>query len=310
MDQADKLRQIVWEQKETTQSGDSSDTRFKKELLSSQPLERKSCRVIAVTSGKGGVGKSNLVTNLALALASCNKQVLVLDADLGLANVDVLVGINPRYNLSHAISGKKLLSDIVVSGPLDVKIVPGATGIWELANLDDGKREKLLADLHALESHFDFVLIDTGAGISRNVLGFVLSAHDVVVVTTPEPTAVMDAYSLIKVTVQQAPRTNLHLVVNMAQNDADANQTSQKILLVSQRFLGVKVNSLGTVFADRNVSQAVTLQQPFFLTFPSCRASRCVRKIAQRILTLDAESNGERGLSGFLKKLLTQITKI
>jgi flagellar biosynthesis protein FlhG len=160
---------------------------------------QKPVRVISVTSGKGGVGKTNVVTNLALALAKAGKQVLIWDADLGLANIDVLLGLKPEFNIHHLLNGEKSLNEILVEGPNGVRIMPASSGIQELASLGEGQKVRLLAELDEYDDDLDFLLIDTGAGISGNVMYFNMAAQERIVVVTPEPTSITDAYALVKV---------------------------------------------------------------------------------------------------------------
>ncbi|MGM0651876.1 MAG: AAA family ATPase, partial [Bacillota bacterium] len=172
------------------------------------------CRVIAVSSGKGGVGKTSLVLNLGLSLIKMDYRVVVIDADLGLANLDVMLNVMPRYSLSDVISGEKSLRDIMINGPLDLKIIPGSSGIYDLANLDQVKRGLLLDQLKGIEEEGDYILIDTAAGISRNVLSFIGAADDFILITTPEPTALADAYGMLKVLTEKQLKSRSLVVVN------------------------------------------------------------------------------------------------
>lgn len=290
-DQAKKLRELA--EKKRKGSKKAQD----------KMLSRSNKRVIAVASGKGGVGKTNLVINLGIALARSAKKILVLDADLGLANVDVLLDINPKYNLQHLISGQKSLSDIIVEGPNQIKIVPGGSGIIELADMTDGQRERLISSFVELENQSDITLIDTGAGISKNVLSFILAAGEVLILTTPEPTAITDAYGLIKVINQKDIDVDIKLLVNMASNEKEAKEVSERISLVSKQFLNKHIEDFGFVLRDSAISQAVKRQQPFILSFPYSDASKCINRIANRFDdTAPKTSNGE-GLRGFLSKL-------
>jgi flagellar biosynthesis protein FlhG len=201
-------------------------------------------RVIVVTSGKGGVGKTNITVNLALALAKREKRTVLFDADLGMANVDVILGVSPKATLGDVIAGRKTLEEILLPVGEYMHIVPGGSGIHELADLDQQQLEGFVRDLAGLEDRADFILVDTGAGISRGVLNFVLAAHEVLVVTTPEPTAITDAYGLIKAIDQHNPLAQVRLIINMAESEQEARAVAQKLIMIVDRFLDVEVSYL------------------------------------------------------------------
>ncbi len=240
-------------------------------------------RVIAVTSGKGGVGKTNLTVNLGLALARTSKRVFLLDADLGLANIDVLLGLTPTHTLYDVLYGGKRLEDIVVSGPFEVQIIPGGAGIQELANLDSAERARLINMLSYLRTA-DFLLIDTGAGISRNVLGFVAAAQEVILVVTPEPTSLTDAYSLIKILARYKVHSEISLVVNRATSEQEAEQAAAKLKLVCGEFLKFTVRHIGSIGEDPVVVRAVKNQEPFITAAPNSMAARDVQNLARYFL--------------------------
>lgn len=248
-------------------------------------------RVLAVASGKGGVGKTNVAVNLAVSFARQGFQVIVLDCDLGLANVDALLGLHPKYTLQHVLTRQRRLEDVILDGPAGIRIVPGASGLSELADLSDAQREDLMTRLGGIDGMADIVILDTGAGISANVLQFVVASGDVLVVTTPEPTAITDAYALIKVATLKTNRgrgdapLRLRLVVNQTINDAEARETSTNIVTVAKRFLEVEVEALGGIPSDPAVMRAVRAQGPFTLLTPRSPASLAVERLAQRILS-------------------------
>jgi flagellar biosynthesis protein FlhG len=260
-----------------------------------------SLRVIAVTSGKGGVGKTNVVVNLAIALAQMGKRVMILDADLGMANVDVLMGLIPRYNLMDVIQGQKSIKDIVLRGPANVGLIPGGSGLQELANLEYYQRERLLHGLQVFEEEADFLLIDTGAGISKNVIGFVSAAHEAIVVVTPEPTAITDAYGIIKVLSRIKAHDRVYLVVNRASTWAEAQITAEKVVSAATRFLKFKVSHLGSIMEDRTVSRAVMSQVPLLTAFPHSSAAKNLRSIAAAIVS--GEQAAISGMGGFINRL-------
>jgi len=185
-------------------------------MFNNNTVQQQQARVIAITSGKGGVGKTNIVANLGYALCKAGKRVLIFDADLGLGNLDVLLGLTPRYNLSHVLEGQKRLSDIVISGPGQLKILPASSGIQELTRLTHSQKMNLYTDLNVLLADYDIVLIDTAAGISSNVLYFNASANEIMVVVTPEPTSITDAYALMKILSVKYQEKHFRLLVNLA----------------------------------------------------------------------------------------------
>src|SRR3954451_14207678 len=232
--------------------------------------------VIAITSGKGGVGKSNVAVNLSIKLASAGKNVVLLDADLGLANADVLCNIDLPFNLAHVIARKKELKDVMVKGPGGFKLIGGASGLARMADLSDDDRQRLVAALAELEFQADIILIDTGAGISPNVLSFTRAADHVLVVTTPEPTAITDAYAVIKVISRDGSPRRVSLLVNQTRTVNEGRIVYDRIAKVARQFLNVGVLDAGCVPADDNVLMAVRRRTPFALAAPKCPASVCI----------------------------------
>lgn len=289
-DQAERLRQLVGR------------------LNVPVPLERSAasrsnCRVIAVTSGKGGVGKTNVSVNFALALARQGKKVLLFDADMGLANVDVMLGVVPKFTLLNVLNGQKTLSEIIVEGPGGIRLVAsGSGGVQELADLNDAQRGKFLEALLELQYEADIILIDTGAGLHRNVLAFALSAEEVVVVTTPEPTALMDAYGMIKILHREKRNPVISVVVNMAAHQIEADEAGKKLVLLSKRFLNFDVEYMGFVPRDQAMIKAVKEQKPVLLSVPISPAAISLNRLAE--LLLSGKSNrGEGNLINFFKRV-------
>lgn len=260
-------------------------------------------RIISVTSGKGGVGKTSIVINLAIYLQKMGKKVAVLDADLGLANIDVMLGYNPKYNLRHVIFNEIQLKDIIIDGPEGIKIIPGASGIPDLADLGDFQREKIINSLITLENDVDIILIDTGAGLSRNVRNFVTASDDAVVITTPDPAAITDAYSMIKVISDENFDLDIKLVVNMAKTKYEAQEISDRMVLVVKQFLNKHLNTLGYVIGDKFVVRAVRSQQPVAVLFPSSEASKCIKLLAHSII-YGSRKEEAGGVKNFLLQLL------
>ncbi len=240
-------------------------------------------RSIAITSGKGGVGKTNITTNLALAISVQNKRVGIIDADLGLANIDVLLKLKPKYNLEHVITGEKKLSDIFIKGPAGLTIIPASPGRTSMASLSEIDRTILINQLLKAVDDFDVTFIDTAAGISNNVLDFVIAAGEIFVVTTPEPTAITDAYAMIKV-ISQKKDTSIGILVNMVANQHQAFDVAERITIAANRFINAKTYFVGYVLKDQAVSDAVSSQQPLIFKYPMSSASKCINLIAKNII--------------------------
>ena len=276
-----------------------------------QPLRRLSqqrsadtARVTAVTSGKGGVGTATFGGNLAVVLSRRGRGVTILDADLGLANVDVVLGLAARHNLHHVINGTLSLEDILIKGPRDVQIIPGASGLRNIADMGLEDRQYLVESLHKATHGRDLVIVDTAAGMSRNVLDFVLSAQEIIVLTAPEPAAMTDAYAMIKVGSRENPNSVVRLVVNMCPNRAVAEDVVEQLTLLSDRFLGFRFDALGYIPTDPSVGKAVRQRQPFVLAYPYSPASAAMVSIARRLRGTPEPENSEAGVGQFIKRLL------
>jgi flagellar biosynthesis protein FlhG len=266
-------------------------------------FRRRTARVLAVTSGKGGVGKTNLSVNLALALAATGRRVVIVDLDLGLANADILFDMTARYNLSDVISGRRSLEEVLIPAAPGLRIVPGASGVERLANLGESERQALVAGLDSLCADADFVICDTGAGISRNTTSFLAAADEVLIVTTPEPTAVVDAYAVIKLIALSGDHGDLGLVINMAESAEEAKRFSHGIAITANKLLNAYVDELGYVLLDPHVAQCVRKRRPVFLEHPSAPASRCLRELAARVVAGRAAGAAVERVS-FVRRLL------
>jgi flagellar biosynthesis protein FlhG len=260
-------------------------------------------RMIAVSSGKGGVGKSSMTVNLALALTLLKRKVLVLDADMGLANIDVLLGISPAYNLTHVVSGHMTLREIICEGPMGLRIIPGGSGVSDLADLQDWELQRFLSKLDALNEKADFFLIDTGAGIAKNVLSFILASNELIVITTPEPTSLTDAYGLIKTVWNQSFQGSVKILVNRAGNPGEALEVYKKLDAAAGRFLELPLEYLGSVREDSKVVQTVRDQKLVLAAYPDCGASKDITQIASKLVKADQPVNTEEGLQGFFSKV-------
>jgi flagellar biosynthesis protein FlhG len=263
---------------------------------------RRRARVVAVTSGKGGVGKTNFSTNLSLTLAQSGQRVIVLDADLGLANLHVVLGITPRYHLEHVMRGERTLREVLYPGPCDIQIIGGGSGITELANLDQRTRDVFVNGLQELDSLADVILIDTGAGLSHNVLAFLCAVDEIIVVTTPEPTAITDAYATIKVVSRENPSARIMLVINMAHSEAEARNVADKLTMIAHQFLRIDIDCLGYIPQDPAVTRAVRAQKPFSLSEPGSPAARSVAQIAAQLGYRQAAASNS-GVGGLLNRM-------
>jgi len=264
------------------------------------------CRVITVTSGKGGVGKSNVAVNLALALSDLGARVLLLDADLGLANVDVLLGINPEYTLKHVIRREVELPQIVMEGPLGLHVLPGGTGLPELADLGTLEIVRLLGALRRLEREHDVLIIDTAAGIGSLVTRFAMAADEVLIVCTPEPPAMLDAYGVIKALKTLKAQARLHLLVNMVRRDAEAFEAHRSLSLVARRYLEMELALAGSLPRDESVLRSVRAQQPFYLQDQRSAAAQELKQIATHFL-LDLGLTPPPSKDGFFARLLNSM---
>jgi flagellar biosynthesis protein FlhG len=240
-------------------------------------------RAVAVTGGKGGVGKSSFVVNVALELAEAGRRVTIFDADLALANADVLFGLSPKLHLGHVLAGRNSLDEVVIEAASGVRLIPGGSGVRELAELSRDEHTRLVAELRAMEQASDFMLIDTAAGVGGNVMGVLRAAAEAVVVTTPDPTAVVDAYATIKVMHQLAPRTPVWVVVNNAVGVGDAEAVFGQLSAAAARFLKRELNFLGSVPHDAELAGAVLRQQPVVWHAPEAPSSRAFRLIARHL---------------------------
>ena len=260
-------------------------------------------RIIAITSGKGGVGKTNLAVNMAIAYAQLGKKVVLIDGDLGMANVNVLLNVVPQYNLMQVINKQKTMQEIILDTEFGIKFIAGANGFSKIANLTVEELEDFAKQFAQL-SNADIIIIDTGAGIANNVLQFVAAADEVFVVTTPEPTAITDAYGIIKIiTTEFVDREiNIKLLVNRVHSAEEGKRISDRIITIIGQFLNYKVDYIGFVYDDPVVSASVLRQKPFIVVNPTSKPAVCLKHIVGRIEKTEGGSN--EGVSTFLKKFL------
>lgn len=269
--------------------------------------QARNTRIITVTSGKGGVGKSNFTLNFALTLQKLGYKTLVFDADIGLANIDLLMGISPKYSLYHLLKRERTIWEIIHKGQHDLEFIAGGSGFNDLIRLSEAEVDYFAEQVNQLHGYVDFIIFDTGAGLSKETLKFIIAANETIVVTTPEPTAITDAYAIIKmVHTQGHDHVRFRLVVNRVTDLQEGKQTADKISLVAKQFLNLDIPTLGFVEDDISVSKSVKKQVPFTIAFPSSAASRSIERLVGRFVSGPPSEpepqNG--GVKGFLSKML------
>jgi flagellar biosynthesis protein FlhG len=261
-------------------------------------------RVLSITSGKGGVGKTAVVSNIAVSLAKQGKKVLIIDADLGLANIDVVLGISPEYNLNHFFNGERTLEEVMVEGPYVLKILPAGAGVLEYSRLDGLLKMRLIDSLDALEEHFDVVLIDTEAGISDNVTYFNVAAQDILVVTTPEPTAITDAYALMKLLSTQYHQKKFLLAVNAVRSADEGLDVFEKLTMVSGRYLDIFLDYLGCIPYDRKMHESVRQQQVMVDLYPDNKVAKAFNTLSENLIAAPSDNQAQGTLQFFWKQFL------
>ena len=257
--------------------------------------------VFAITSGKGGVGKTNISANLAISLAASQKRVLLFEADLALGNLDVVMNVSSKYNISHMINGRKRIEEIIHIGPEGLEIICGASGLEQLANINQFQRQRLLEELSKLSRNTDMIVIDTAAGISKSVIGFCLAADHVLVVTTPEATAMTDAYAMIKVLIRNNFAGRISLIVNMAKTISEGKKTYQQIANVASRFLNAHIYDAGVLCTDERLTHAVRARKPVVLAYPKAQITSSLVALAAKLSNFSAAQPNDEG---FFKKVV------
>ncbi len=257
--------------------------------------------VLAVTSGKGGVGKTNIAANLALCMTALKKKVLLMDGDLSLGNLDIIMDLNSKYNISHLISGRKNIEEIVHTCPEGLEVICGTSGLEQLANTTEFERQRLIRQLSKLQENNDIIIIDTAAGISKQVVSFCLAADHVLVVTTPEAAAMADAYAMVKVLVGNGFKDRISLVVNMAETAAEGRKTYQQIADVARRFLNTTVYNAAVILRDERLSWAVKSRKPVVLAYPRAEISASIAALAARLSHCPVTQSDSEG---FFKKVV------
>ncbi|MBF0565284.1 MAG: MinD/ParA family protein [Nitrospirae bacterium] len=253
-------------------------------MLNERRGREKHVRTIAVASGKGGVGKTNIVASLAIAMKKAGSNVLILDADLGLSNIDVLLHLAPKYNIQNVLNGEMTLKDIMVDGPHGVKILPATSGVQELTSLDEFQRMRILEEFESFDGDIDVLLIDTAAGISENVAFFCIAAQEIIIIASPEPTAITDAYALIKVLYTRYQEKEFSVLVNSARSDVEAKEVFRRLATAAEKFLNISLDYLGYLPYDIAVANSVRTQRAFIDAYPLSKASKMITELAAKIL--------------------------
>lgn len=283
LDQAAKLRQMA-----------------EGSLRNEEKLNRDT-KVFTITSGKGGVGKSNIVVNLGITLQKLGKKVMIFDADLGMGNDDVLIGCIPKYSVFDTIFSGKEIEDVLIEGPHGIKLLPGGSGLSKVDDLTEVQRKMFLKKLENIEG-FDYILIDTGAGINRSVLGFIACSDELLIVTTPEPTALTDAYSLLKAVSHFKIKSTAKVIVNRVLDEREGRNTFLKFNNAAERFLNLKLQHLGSVSDDKKLTQAVRMQTPLVLAYPNSDSAKDIESIAKGIEGINYKVSSD-GVQGLFKRI-------
>ena len=287
-DQASQLRQIA------------------KMLRANREIKEKNkTRLITVTSGKGGVGKTNFSVNLALSLAKRGFRVVIIDADFGLANVNVVLGVSTKYDLSHVLNEEKSVFEVMTEGPGGIKFISGGAGFNDVFELSKEDVRNYIDKLMELEEVADIIIIDTGAGINEGILNFIKASNDIILVTTPEPTALMDGYALLKTVANSSLDVNFRLVVNMAHSVKEAENTMNNFVTLAKTYLSMDIDPLGYLIYDKAVSEAVRQQTPYIYSFPKSEVTKNMQKIVLRFLDESADNFYKSSFSRFLKNFFS-----
>ncbi len=268
-------------------------------MVNSRPV-----RVIAVTGGKGGVGKTSVSINLAVAMAEQGKRVMLLDADLGLANVDVALGLHPEYNLSHVVRGERSLDEVVLHGPAGVRVVPAASGVQQMAELSPAEHAGLIRAFSDLSSDLEVLVVDTAAGISDTVVSFSRAAQEVVVVVCDEPASITDAYALIKLLNREHGVNRFRVLANMARSTQEGKDLYKKLYRVTERYLDVMLSFMGSIPYDESLRKAVKGQKTVVSAYPRSSVSRAFKNLAKKADNWPIPAGANGHLQFFVERLI------
>lgn len=308
IDQAEKLRTIVSNKK---RESDNNSSQSFNNSFATKNAERKHARVIAITSGKGGVGKTSVTVNLAIALSQKGYRVVIIDADLGLSNIDVVFGIVPKYSLLDVVNCNKGILDILCEGPNNIKFISGGSGVQELINLDKKSLDNFIANMSILDDIADYILVDTGAGLSDTVMDFVISAEEVILVVTPEPTSITDAYAVVKTVSRIKKDCSINVLINRVDSENEAKNVYNNFSTVAERFLSMKLNAIGYLPYDQSFTKSVKMQKPYILNYPKSNTSKLIKDIADIFIKNDLvqKNVGHDGIKGFINRFVGLFTK-
>lgn len=296
LDQAENLRQLV-RQVNTGKTNDNEE-----EELSIRKIDNKS-KVITIASGKGGVGKSNLVINLAFALSSMGAKILIFDADIGMSNDHVLMNVKVKYNVFDLINKNLDIDDVKVKGPMGVDLISGGSALDKIYSMSEDERNIFMKKLSKLEN-YDFILIDTGAGINKDILSFISACDELIVVTTPEPTSITDAYSLVKTVNYFKMKSKVNIVINKSLYKEEGISTFNRFKLVADKYLNLKLEFLGYILDDRKLTESVREQKPVFIKYPNSSSSKNIKDISKRLYYFE-EKDEKHGLQRFFKNMFS-----
>ncbi len=263
-------------------------------------------KVITVTSGKGGVGKSSISLNLAIELSRRGEKVLLIDSDFGFSNIDIMLGVSTKYNLSHVLNRKKEVTDIIECGIEGVQFISGGSGLYDLISMDGFQISRLLNSFRRLDSIADIIIFDTGSGLSENILRMIYASHETILVTTPEPTSITDAYALLKIACRQKNKPNIQLLMNKAKNKKEADAAMNGFVKVVDSYMDLKVKKLGYILRDENMANAVKIQQPLMVSFPKSNAALNIKDIVDGYLNMPKEDHTSFGIRNFFDRLVSR----
>ncbi len=263
-------------------------------------------RVIAIASGKGGVGKSTVTVNLALALQELDKRVFIIDSDIGMANIDIMLDINTKYDLHHVFKGICSFEEAIVRGPYGLDVLSGISGLDELVEVSFDDINNLLVASAKLEEKYNYILLDTGAGAAKSIINIITAAGEIIIVLTPEPTSIMDAYSLIKILAAKNYSGVMHLLINQVDKEMEGIKIIDRMIKTVNKYLDVNLNKLGFIPYENNISHSIKIQQPFYKMYPEKAASKALLKIAGKICGETPELPSP-GIKGFMYRLVGMI---
>lgn len=266
--------------------------------LISRPTE-----IITVTSGKGGVGKSSLALNMAISLSRRGRKPLIIDTDFGFSNIDVMLGVKTRYDLLDVINRKKDIREIIENGLEGVKFVSGGSGVYELTRLSENQMMSIVDNLLKLEGIADTIIFDTGAGVNENMLKLIYASHETILVTTPEPTAIVDAYALIKIVSEKVASPKINVVLNRVSSAREASAVMDGLIRIAKKNLDLNINKLGYILHDDNMQKAIKIQVPILVSYPKCQASANIDALSAKFLNIPVKEQGKPGILAFLEKL-------